>query len=148
MCLDVELSEKIKKPLKVYKSLCITEDGLKSPCQNKYYNIGTKYTESIRDIYDNANVWLYLDNNMRLVVKNGIHSWASLRTAVKFFQDQLIIFDAEIPKGSLVIRGNNDDIVSSEIIINPYFYKPIKFLGHIYYKKIKYSEEQLKPFNY
>lgn len=59
-----------------------------------------------------------------------------------------LIFEAEIPQGSLVIEGDDDDIVSSEIIINPYFYKPIKFLGHIYYRKIKYSEERIKPFNY
>ena len=148
MCLTVELSETIKKPLKVYKTLCITEDGLKSPYQNKYYNIGTQYRESIPDIYHNATFSLFLDDKMRLVVNKGIHSWTSLRTVVKFFQDQLIIFDAEIPQGSLVIRGNNDDIVSSEIIIKPYVYKPIKFLGHIVYRKIKYTEEGIKRFNY
>ena len=77
---------------------------------------------------------------MRLVVNKGIHSWTSLRKAFMRSDDSWLIFEAEIPIGSIVIMGDDEDIVSSEIIIKPYFYKPIKFLGHIYYRKIKYSE--------
>lgn len=146
MCLDVNLAWELEEPLKVYKALRLTEDGFKSPYQNAPYIIGGYYREDITDILDRAIFTKYPD--MHLIVNKGIHSWTSLRKAFMRSDDSWLIFEAEIPQGSLVIEGDDDDIVSSEIIINPYFYKPIKFLGHIYYKKIKYSEEQIKPFNY
>lgn len=138
MCLSVNLAVTLEEPLKVYKSLCLTEDGLKSPYQNSPYIINTHYVEDIIDIFNNSHFSKY--DNMRLMVNNGLHSWTSLKKAFMRSEDPWLIFEAEIPRGAVVIKGIDDDIVSSEIIINPYFYKPIKFLGKIFYRKVKYSE--------
>ena len=138
MCLMVNLAAELEEPLKVYKSLCLTEDGLKSPYQNKPYIINTHYVENIIDIYNNAHFSMYDD--MWLMVNKGIHSWTSLNKAFMRSDDQWLIFEAEIPRGAVVIRGNDNNIVSSEIIVNPYIYKPIRVLGKIFYRKVKYSE--------
>lgn len=146
MCLNVHLSGVLDEPLKVYKILYLTEDGFKSPYQNAPYIIGRHYREDINDILDHAIFNKYPD--MRLMVNKGIHAWTSLRKAFRQSYSSWLIFEAEIPQGSLVIMGDDDDIVSSEIIVKPYVYKPIKCLGFTFYRKIKYSEKQIKPFNY
>lgn len=139
MCLDVNLAWELEEPLKVYKSLRLTEDGFKSPYQNAPYIIGGYYRENINDILNHATFIKYPD--MRLEVNKGIHSWTSLRKAFMRSDDSWLIFEAEIPQGSLVIEGDDDDIVSSEIIVKPYVYKRIKCLGFTFYRKVKYSEE-------
>lgn len=140
MCLGIIIGKKLKKPLKVYK--CLKTPSLKSPYFGKRYILGEHNFESIPHICNCADIdfdpydpdFVYADIN------TGFHSWISLRAA---FSDLCLIgdvFEAEIPKGAYVFRGINNDIVSSEIIVKPYVYKPIKCLGLTFYRKIKYSE--------
>lgn len=147
MCLNVILGKKLKKPLKVYKGL--NTPSLESPYFEKRYILGKHNFEDIAHICKWADInfdssdpdFVYVDIN------TGLHSWTSLRAA---FRDLCLVghvFEAEIPKGAYIFRGINNDIVSSEIIVKPYVYKPIKCLGFTFYRKVKYSEK-IKPFNY
>lgn len=141
MCLEIKLTKITKKPLKVYKALLYNNKTLLSPYQKKKYLLNHEFKIENFDIYNNANLRIFSD--LYVTITYGIHSWTSLNAAFNKSPVECFIFEAEIPAGSKIIYGDNNDVVSSRLIIKPYFYKPIKFLDYIFYRKIEYCNKTI-----
>lgn len=71
----------------------------------------------------------------------GFHSWRSLKSALFSLNTDRIIFEAEIPAGAEVAFGRDGDIVSTELIVKPYCYIPVKVFGMTFFRRIKYHQK-------
>lgn len=137
MCLLHPIFETCNRTLRCYKVLDTSHEP-KSPCYNKIYHFGTLYTESVSDIREGI-----LMGSATIKICTGFHSYTSLKPVRELLgkSSEYKVFLAKIPKGAATIKGINDEIVSSQIIITHYYYVPVKMLGKtLFYIKKKYRE--------
>lgn len=141
MCLIHSIFKRYNRDIRVYKVLMYS--SLCSPYFNKYYHPNTLYVVPRTDII--VGIIVNRGPHIHIHVHDGIHSYTSLRRAHK---DDAIyygarVFLAKIPKRADTIEGTDNDIVSTEIIVRPYYYVPVRIFGKVlFFIRKKYHENR------
>ena len=133
MCLSLIISKRLSHPKKVYKALLYEHDALKSPIRDFYYALDHRYHTNICDMRD-----------LIVNVSMGLHSYTSIKEAMAFVSmwpyHDLICFAATIPAKATVIEGDKKEIVSTDLIVHPYYYTPVKIGNRVlFYRKKKWN---------
>ena len=142
MCLYVEISKYLRKPMIVYKIL--DHETLKSPTRSMEYKLEEQHYVDYANIANQAKV-AYSLRDFKVEIHYGLHCFTSLREAMDHLSTvtSYRVFKAVIPKGAVVIKGDEKQLVTTDLIILPYYYTPIKIFGvTLFYKKIKYKQKE------
>lgn len=100
------------KNIVVYKRLSLQRFGdgaLVSPYFNARYNLGETYTSKLtRYCLRHAQGWI-------VAVSRGIHSYTTVRGALRHAYGSEVILRCIIPKGAEYWIGDDDDIVATQL---------------------------------
>ena len=102
------------------------------------YILGRQYHVDINDIRK----LIYASGNEHLIVNitEGLHSYTSIDVAMRLNSTDNLCFSAIIPAGATVVEGDKGNIVSTDLIVQPYYYVPVKIKGRIlFYRKKKWN---------
>lgn len=144
MCLCFDLLTKVRKPMKVYKVL---GKDLCSPLKHFNYEIGKPYRISHKDIFNSMRL---LENEIDGVkyaeFNTGIYCFKAKEEALDYFDlgwNDLLIFEAVIPEGAYIAEQNNC-IVTTDIIINPYYYVPCYHIPYHIFRRTFFIKKRYK----
>lgn len=143
MCLSLSISRRLSRPKKVYKVLLYEYDALRGPIRDFYYALDHRYHTNICDMRDSIDI-TGIDNFI-VNVSMGLHSYTSIKEAMAFVSmrsyHDLICFAATIPAKATVIEGDKKEIVSTDLIVHPYYYVPVKIGNRVlFYRKKKWNK--------
>ena len=143
MCLSLIISRRLLRPKKVYKVLLYEHDALRSPIKDFYYALDHRYHTNICDMRDSSDITGI--DNLIVNVSMGLHGYTSIKEAMAFVSMwpyyDLICFAATIPAKAMVIEGDKKEIVSTDLIVHPYYYVPVKIGNKVlFYRKKKWNK--------
>lgn len=106
-----------RKDIIVYKMF---ENNWKSPFNGFKYKPGFHYYQDDNDLgFD----W-FDKYDKRISVEAGLHAYTTLKGAHQYIWGKRMVIQVIIPKGAKYVRGTDNEIVSTDLII-PHDAKPI-----------------------